>query len=136
MSHPIIELQTSFIEKLNADPSLVALVGTDGVFDSPPKRKSGPYVVVLRHDVLTHDFDLAPGFEHRVQLRAWVPEPSRKSVLEIADRVVSILLAGDLSTPLLRVVSLRHQRTDTAIDLKSGRAIATMGFRVLSEPVT
>jgi len=37
MTHAIAALQTSIVAALNADAALVALIGTDAVFDLAPK---------------------------------------------------------------------------------------------------
>ncbi len=135
MTHPIIDLQISIVSKHSAEADLIALIGANAIFDMPPKGKSSPFIVVLRHNLIVHDFDNAPGNDHRIQMKIWVPEPNRSSVLAIADRVTSVLVSQDLSTPTLLITNARHQRTDTAIDLKSGRANAMLVFRILSEPV-
>ena len=134
MTHPIIDLQTAIISKLNADAPLIAQIGANAIFDMPPKGKTGPYIVVTRHDLIVRDTDLTPGNDHRLQLRLWSPDPSRAKVLVSAERVVAVLDNAVLSTVTLEVTNVRHQRTDTAIDLKTGRAYATISFRILSEP--
>jgi hypothetical protein len=134
MTHPIIDLQTSIIGKLNADAPLVALIGANAIFDMPPKGKTAPYLAIIRHDLIVRDTDLTPGNDHRLQLRLWSPDPSRAKVLDAGERVIAVLISEMLSTVTLKVTTVRHQRTDTAIDLKTGRAYATMAFRILSEP--
>ena len=135
MTHPIIDLQASIIEKLDADAALGALIGENGIFDMPPRGRTGPYIVVLRHDLVVRDADEAPANEHRIQFRVWNPSPSRSGVLEPAERVVLVMLQQDLGTPTLIVSNVIHQGTDTAIDVRSGRAHATIRFRIFSEPV-
>ncbi|MCF6302078.1 MAG: DUF3168 domain-containing protein [Devosiaceae bacterium] len=136
MSHPIADLQTSILTLLNADGSLISLIGGDGVFDMAPKGKSGTYIAILRHDLLARDADVAPGYDHRIQFRVWNPSPNRSGVLAPAQRVVAVLTDQDLSTPTLIVTNVAHLRTDSAIDVKSGRANATINFRIFSEPAS
>ncbi len=136
MTHPIVDLQTSILTLLNADASLVGFIGANGVFDMAPKGKSGPYIAILRHDLLARNADDAPGFDHRIQFRVWNPSPNRSGVLAPADRVVAVLTGQDLSTPTLIVTNVAHLRTDSAIDVKSGRANATINFRIFSEPAS
>jgi len=135
MTHAIIDLQTSILSKLNADTALISMIGNNGIFDMPPKGKSGTYMVVFRHDLLAHDFDMAPGNEHRIIFKIWHPEPNRSGVLAPAERLVLVLTGQDLSTPTLIVSTVFHQRTDSAINIKSGHASATIAFRIFSEPV-
>jgi len=135
MTHPILALQSTFVPALKADAALVALVGSDGVFDAPPRDRHPPYVTVARHDVVPRDGDLAPGHEHRLLLHVWAREPSRKAALAIADRVVAVALGASLDGPDLRVTHRQHERTDTAIDLETGHARAAVTLRMFSEPV-
>lgn len=134
MSHPIIELQTSIISQLNTDTALISTIGSEAIFDMPPKGKSGPFLVFSRHDLIVRDADIAPGNEHRIQLSIRVQEPNRAEALALAERVVLVLTSNALSTPDLRVTSVSHVRTDSAIELKTGRAYATIHFKILSEP--
>ena len=136
MTHPVADLQASILTFLNADAPLIGFIGTDGIFDMAPKGKTGPHIAIVRHDLFTRDADEAPGYDHRIQFRVWNPSPSRAGVLAPAQRVVAVLLSQDLSTPTLAVTNVVHQRTDSAIDLKSGRAVATINFRIFSEPAS
>ena len=134
MTHPIVELQSVIVNKLNTDMPLNTLIGPNAIFDMPPKGKSGSYIVVGRHDLIVRDADIAPGNDHRVQFRAWVPEANRSAALALADRVTQVLTVENLSGATLKVTHVQHMRTDTAIELKTGRAFALVSFRFLSEP--
>ena len=136
MTHPIIELQTKIIGVLNADAALSALIGAAGIFDMPPKASSGAHIVIVRHDILSRDFDIAPGNDHRIQLRAWVDQANRADALELVDRVVQVIESANLSTAGLKVTNIHHQPTDTAVARKTGRANATVTFSIFSEPTT
>ncbi|MCF6303515.1 MAG: DUF3168 domain-containing protein [Devosiaceae bacterium] len=134
MSHPIIELQTSIISQLNADVPLTSAIGADGIFDMPPKGRSDPFLVFSRHDLIARDSDISPGNDHRIQIAIWVPEPNRAKALALAERVIQVVQIEPLNTINLRVTTVTHLRTDTAIEKKTGRAYATIYFRILSEP--
>lgn len=134
MTHPITTLQGKLLAAWAADTALVAAIGPDGVFDTPPAAKKPPYVVVWRHDAVPRDGDLAPGLEHRVVLHAWASSGSRKAVLLIVERLLAVALNADLSSPSLRVTHVRHERTDTAVDGETGLARAAVVIRVFSEP--
>lgn len=134
MTHPIIDLQTSIISHLNADVALTTAIGIGAIFDVPPKGKSGPYIVFSRHDLIVRNTDIAPGNDHRIQIGIWVPEPSKEMALTLAERVISVVTGEALSTIDLRITTVSHLRTDTAIELKTGRARALVHFRILSEP--
>lgn len=134
MTHSIVDLQTQIVSKLNADVALVSLIGADAIFDMPPKGKKGIFLTILRHDIIARDGDLAPGSDHRLQLRIWGEGPNRASVLVPAERVIAVLTLVELSSPTLSVTHVNHVRTDTLVDLKTGRATATIYLRIFSEP--
>lgn len=131
--HPILIVQVRLLAAFNDDAELVGLIGTDAVFDAAPKGRQPPYVVIARHDVLARDGDEAPGLEHRLTLNLWHGAPSRRAVLEIAERVVAVAMAAALSGDGLMVTHRAHLRTDTMIDAKTGQARAVVGLRFLSE---
>lgn len=133
MTHPILGLQATLVAALVNDAALTALIGADAVFDAPPKGRRPPYLVVARHDVLPRDGDIAPGHEHRVVLHAWAAEASRKAALVIAERVIEVALGANLDGDLI-VTHRRHERTDTAIDTRTGFARAMIALRIFSEP--
>jgi len=134
MTHPINDLQTALVAALAADAALIAAIGDDAVFDAVPKKKKAPFVVVARHDVLARNADLAPGYDHRVRLDAWYPEPDRTGLTTIVERVVAVLGESDLSNGDTRVTHRRHMRTETVIEPKSGHARASIYFQFFSEP--
>ncbi|HHG90662.1 MAG TPA: DUF3168 domain-containing protein [Devosia sp.] len=134
MVHPIADLQASIVAALGADTQLVAAIGADAVFDMPPKGKRAPYLVILRHDLVTRDTDILPGHDHRVQIQAWHADPSRAAVLVLAERVITVMESTDLSSSTLSVSHIQLDRTETAIDRKSGQARALLVFRIFSEP--
>lgn len=129
MTHPIIELQSTLVAALKADPDLAGV----GIFDAPPQGATPPYVAIARHDLLPRDGDVAPGHEHRVTLHVWAGQPSRRAALAIAERVVAV--ADALSPAAIRVTHRQHERTDTAVDTDTGQARAAVAFRFFSEPI-
>ena len=129
--HAIVSLQGALVAALNADASLVALIGAGSVFDAPPKGRTGSYIVVARHDALARDGDGTPGHEHRLLLHVWHAEASRKAALAVVERVVAVAVGTALSGGGLVVTHAEHVRTDTAID--DGRARAAVTLRFYSE---
>ena len=126
MTHPILALQATLVAALRG-ASLT-------VFDAPPAGTLPPYVTIARHDVLAHDGDDAPGYEHRLLLHAWVADPSRKAVVALTEAVVTATLAANLSSDALLVTLRRHDRTDSVIDATTGRARAAIAMTFYSEP--
>jgi hypothetical protein len=131
MTHPIVAVQTALVLALRADAALSELVG-GAIHDAPPAGTEAPYVVISRHDVVPRDGDLTPGHEHRVVLAIWSDQPSRRAALEIAERVLAVALG--FAPPEIAITHRRHERTDSAIDLDTGRARAVVSLRLHSEP--
>ncbi len=135
MAHAIIELQTNLILALKNDAQLISYLGSDAIFDAPAERKKAPFVAIIRHDIISKDGDETPTNEHRILLHARHNHVSRKSVLEIVDRVLDVALNQDLSSDNLHVTYANHIKTETMIDNKSSTALATISLRILSEPI-
>jgi hypothetical protein len=127
MTHPIVALQGALVAALRATPGLT-------VFDAPPPGQTPPYVVLARHDLRPRDGDAAPGNEHRLVLHAWAAGASRKAALTLADTVLTAALEGMLAPAGLTVTLRRHERTETAIDARTGRARAAIALTFYTEP--
>ena len=134
MTHPILALQGALRAALAEDAALVALIGADGVFDAPPRGREPPYVTILRHDIAARDGDLTPGHAHRLVLQAWAAGPSRKEAMALVDRLMAVGLDAPLAPEGLVVTLRRHERTETAIDARTGRARATLTLGFFTEP--
>ncbi len=136
MTHPIVALQGALVAALAADTSLTALIGADAIFDAPPKDRPAPYAVIVRHDLLPRDGDATPGYEHRLLVHLWVTQPSRKALLAVAERVLTVAFAATLDSVTLKVTHRQHDRTDTAIEHDTGQARAAVALRFFSEPAS
>lgn len=134
MTHPIIDLQATLIAALLADAQLTSALGGDAIFDAPPKGQTAPYVVIIRHDALSRDGDETPGHDHRLLIHCWHTDASRKAALNIAERVIAVALSADLDSAGLKITHGQHDRTDTNIDVKTGRARAAIALRFFTEP--
>lgn len=126
-------LQGALVAALRADAALVAIIGSESVFDAPPKGRAAPWVVIARHDALARDGDLAPGLEHRLLIHCWSDQPSRKRALDMAGRVVAV--AASFVATDIAVTHRDHLRTETAVDGKTGQARAAVSLRFHSEPI-
>lgn len=134
MTHAITEFQTSLVGALAADTQLTALIGVNAIFDAPPQGGALPYIAIMRHDVISRDGDEAPGNDHRLLINCWHEGASRQAVVAIVDRLLVVALDTNLSSAALLVTHSQHDRTDTAIDLETGHARATIALRFFSEP--
>ncbi|WP_116652869.1 DUF3168 domain-containing protein [Pelagibacterium sediminicola] len=130
----IDDIQTALVSAWSSDAALTLLVGAGAVFDAPPRGRQPPYVTILSHDTAPRDGDETPGFEHRMTVHCWTPHPSRRAALEIADRIERVVVAGPIEPDEHVLTVRRHVRTETRIDLSTGRARAAVTFRFFSEP--
>jgi hypothetical protein len=135
MTYPIIALQNSLVGAFKSDAQLLLLLGSGAVFDAPPKNVKPPYITIARHDVRQNDGDETPCYYHSLLFHCWHEDASRKQVLEIVERVVSIALTADLSSSNLLVTNAIHQKTQTMIDMKTSRAKAIVALQFFTEPV-
>lgn len=134
MTHPANVLQAALLSLWTADPGVTAALGTGEITELPGRAALPPYVVLVRHDVLAHDADLAPGWEHRVRAHIWGQGPNRAEVLVIADALIAATSNLVLQGPQLWLGLAQHVRTDCAIERKTGRAQAVLDWRFLTEP--
>ncbi len=125
MTHPILALQQALVAALRA------AIATP-VFDAPPQGAALPYITIVRHDVLPRDGDGAPGHEHRLLLHVRAADASRKDALAIVDGVLATALA--LQGAELAITLARHERTETGIDGRTGRARAAVALTFFTEP--
>ena len=127
-------LQAALVAAWSGDAALEMLIGAGAVFDAPPRGKQAPYVTILRHDAAPRDGDETPGLDHRMVIHCWSAQPSRKAALAIATRIEAVALTGTLEVDGHAVTLRRHIRTETAVDLATGRARAAITLRFLTEP--
>lgn len=128
------DIQDALVAAWSADGPLTVLVPADAIFDAPPKGRQPPYVTILAHDAAPRDGDETPGLEHRMTVHCWTGQPSRKAALAIADRVMAVATGGTLAPQNTVLTLRRHVRTETVIDLATGRARAAVLLRFHSEP--
>jgi len=127
-------LQAALVAAWAGDAALETLIGTEAVFDAPPRGKQAPYVTILRHDAAPRDGDETPGLDHRMVIHCWSAQPSRQAALAIATRIEAVATGGTLEVAGHAVTLRRHMRTETAVDLATGRARAAVTLRFHTEP--
>jgi hypothetical protein len=125
MTHPIVALQEALVGALRATLATP-------VFDAPPQGAALPYITIARHDVLPRDGDGAPGHEHRLLLHVRAAGASRKEALALVESVLATALA--LTSADLAITLARHERTETSIDGRTGRARAAVALTFFTEP--
>ncbi|MEM5493999.1 DUF3168 domain-containing protein [Hoeflea sp. AS16] len=127
-------LQNCVVERLNADPDVLAITGEGRIFDRLITRAEPPYLVL--GETVTTDFSTgeADASEHRFEIEAWTRQNGRKQAVELADAVRAALHDADLSLAGAVLVNLRHERTVSRRAPKSGLHVARLRFRAVTEP--
>ncbi len=126
-------LQIAVVARLTADSPVLAITGPGRIFDRLSQRKATPCLVLADWAEADWSTGDSAGSEHRFVLEAWSDAEGRRQVAALADAVKEALAAPDLDPAGMRLVSLRHERTVSRRDAKSGLFVARMTFRVLTE---
>ncbi len=129
----MLALQAALVAAWRGDAGLTALVPANRIGDVPQHGQEPEHVLIERHEVLSRDADLAPGFEHRLRIAVAVAQPSRAVLADVMNPVIAhatgVADAGDFAVTLAR-----HVRSETFFDARSGHARARIELRFLSEP--
>ena len=132
MGSAVNELLVALQAHLRVDAALGALIGPDGLRDRRVLGLDLP--ALLLGNVEARDFSTASeaGLECLLTLEAW-SAVGRREVEAVADAVRGLLDDAELSLPAHRLVSLRHRRTVSRREVKTGFFVAEMSFRAVVE---
>lgn len=128
------QLQKAVVERLSADPAILAITGTGRIFDRRITRAEPPYLVLGEAE--SRDFSTGEdeGTEHRFEIEAWTKQNGRKQAVELADTVRAALHDADLALEEGALINLRHERTVSRRVPKTGLHLARLRFRAVTEP--
>ncbi|WP_416194011.1 DUF3168 domain-containing protein [Nitrobacter sp. TKz-YC01] len=116
MASPSHELQVAIVNRLKADATLAALVGSR-VYDHVPRGAGGavtadfPFVGIADSDDLQDDATCVTGYEITMNLDVWSRKPGFVEAKQIAHAVVKSLHNWDASLPTHKVITLQHRQT-------------------------
>lgn len=140
MISPSHELQTTIVQRLEADAGVSALVASRIYDDVPPEEDrisdtgaAWPYVSMGPSDELSDDADCIDGFEITFQIDCWsraVGFPEVRAVSEAVRRALD-----DQDLPLIdnAMVSFSHRITRYMRDPDGKTSHAAMSFTALIE---
>lgn len=131
MTSPVNAFLTAIHARLTGDAEIAALVG-EAIHDRRLSRAAMPSLVIGQ--VEARDFSTASegGLEVFVTLEAW-SATGRRETEEIAGAVRSALDDADLALETATLVSLRHQRTSSRRETKTGLFVAEVRMRAVVE---
>lgn len=134
MSSPGWELQKAIYAELAADSALTALLGGERIYDDVPRGAAFPYVTFGPSTTRDWSTGTETGAEHLITLRAWSKGGGQKEVHILLEAVRTALHEASLTIAGHRLVSIRHELSDTlrSADGESYQGIAR--FRAVTEP--
>lgn len=134
MSSPGWELQKAIYAELAADSALTALLGGERIYDDVPRGAAFPYVTFGPSTTRDWSTGTETGAEHLITLRAWSKGGGQKEVHILLEAVRAALHEAPLTVAGHRLVSIRHELSDTlrSADGESYQGIAR--FRAVTEP--
>lgn len=132
MSSAVNEFLAAVQARLAGDAGLVALIGAGGMRDRRANGLDLPALVLGA--VEARDFSTASeaGLEILLTLEAWSDEGRREAEV-IGDTVRGLLDDAGLAVAGHALVSLRHRRTVSRREAKTGFFVAEMVFRAVVE---
>lgn len=132
MSSAVNEFLAAIQARLAGDVGLAVLIGAGGMRD---RRASGldlPALVLGAVECRDHSTASEAGLEILLTLEAWSAE-GRREAEAIAETVRSLLDEAALALAGRALVSLRHRRTVSRREAKTGFFVAEMAFRAVVE---
>jgi hypothetical protein len=130
------DLQKSVYATLAANPPLVALLGSDRLYDAVPQNAAFPYVVIDQMQIRDWSTGTEKGFEHAVLLHIWSRYEGRREVYDIGDALREALDGAELGLEGHRLVNFTHQYSDIKRDEDGTTLHGIVRFRAVTEPMS
>lgn len=134
MSSPAWELQKAVYEALTGDEDILALLGSERIYDDVPRGAAFPYVSFGPSTVRDWSTSTDTGSEHLFTLRAWSKAGGEREVHALLEAIRAALHEEALALTGYRLVGIRHETSDTTrgADGQTYQGIAR--FRAVIEP--
>ena len=128
------ELQKAIHGKLASDAGVLAVLGGPRVYDEVPRGAAFPYVTF--GGVTTRDWSTGTetGAEHAVVLRAWSKAGGEREVHLMIEAIRAALHETAVMLTGHRLVSLRHEASETARGTNGETYAGAVRFRAVTEP--
>lgn len=134
MSTAAVALRAAVHDALNADATLVALLGGAKVYDEPPASTDFPYVTMGEARVTDFSAGDAPGEEHHLTLHGWSRQGGHREAHMIAGALLAALEDASLTLVGHRLVNLRFAVADVRREADGRTYHALVRFRAVTEP--
>lgn len=136
MSSPAWELQKAIYGTLAADAPLLALLGGARIYDDVPRGAAFPYVTFGPNTTRDWSTGTEVGSEHVLTLRVWSRAGGEKEAHVVLEAMRAALHEASLTLTGHRLVSLRHETSDTVREADGETCQGIARFRALTEPQT
>lgn len=136
MSSPAWELQKALHSVLVADAALLALLGSERIYDDVPRGAAFPYVTFGPSTTRDWSTGTEIGSEHLLTLRVWSKAGGEKEAHLVLDAIRAALHEAALSPTGHRLVSLRHETSDIVREAGGETYQGVARFRALTEPAS
>lgn len=135
MASPCTALQAAILDRLAADPALLALLGGARIYDHVPQRAAFPFLSVGASSVRDWSTATEPGHEHTLTLNAWSRHRGRAELYAITDAIAAALEPADLTLDGHRLINLRVEQTAYRREGDGETFAATISLRAVTEPL-
>lgn len=133
MSMTASYLQKEVYKTLNSDSTITALIGVDNIFDHEIKDAQYPYVSIENWQTLDWSTDGDLGEEHLFNILIFEDKSGRKSLQNIARKVILSLHDQSLSLDVGRLINLRFENTFFDEEGRNKLQIVRIKFRAKVE---
>lgn len=133
MADASLALQSALVGALSGDPELTGLLGPGKVFDRVPRTATPPYVAIAAITSTDWSTGTERGDEHVVTLNVWSDAPGRAEVARILSRIAVTLDDRPLTLAGHRLVSLRHESSESRRRADGDRVQGVIRFRARTE---
>lgn len=134
MTSPAWELQKAVYGRLVANAGVLAALGGARVYDAVPRAVVFPYVTFGPSLVRDWSTGTESGAEHALTLRVWSKAGGERETHRILDALRGALHEASLTLSGHRLVSLRHEASDTARGADGETYAGVARFRAVTEP--
>ena len=126
-------LQTAVYTALTGDAALVAALGGTKIYDHVPRRVLPPYVAIASSVAQDWSTGTDAGDDHTLTLQVWSDLAGRAEAERIMGLVAAALHDRPLTLAGVRLVNLRHERSEARRLSEGDRFHGVMRFRAKTE---
>lgn len=131
---PLLALRAAILERLAADPALLALMGGSlRLYDEPPRAAEPVYAVFEDAAVRDASVDGAPRHAHAVRIAVWGRAGAARPALEAAERIAVLLDDAPLVLDGHHLVRLRVAAVEAGRDPRGRLARVVVALDGITE---